>query len=67
MIVYEKEKGNKKVIVSMVKYSDGNNYYIDKFIKRGIYTFHIGMIINGESILSLKKAKKIANAYLNEN
>jgi len=65
MIVYRKEKNNKEVIVSKIKYSDGNNYYIDKFVKRGIYTFHIGMIINKEPIHNLNNAKKIANEYLN--
>lgn len=65
MIVYNKETENKKVIVSKVKYSDGNNYYVDKFVKRGVYVFHIGMIINDKPIHSLKKAKEIANRYLN--
>ena len=65
MIIYSKEKGNKKVLISKAKYSDGINYYIDKFVKRGIYTFHIGMIINKKPIHSLKKAKEIANKYLN--
>jgi hypothetical protein len=65
MIVYTKEKNNKKVLISKAKYSDGVNYYIDKFVKRGAYTFHTGMIINKKSVHCLKKAKKLASEYLN--
>jgi len=64
MIIYRKKHNKKEIIISTNKYSDGNNYYIDKFVERDGFTFHTGMIINKSPILNLKTAKQIAKDWL---
>ena len=65
--VFTKEKENKKVIINKVKFSDGNNYYIDKYVISNTIAFHVGMILTDTPIHSLRKAKQIAIKYLNEH